>query len=175
MTRYNDFRMNSITIIQKTMVFWDNAHYTQNDNHALYVGAFWKNKMDILEPWIFEGKLIIHERKQRLNMYQSTLLKSEIIRFLRVCLSSQWFTIEVFNIFYANYINGGSHDFYFTYTPPPPNKHNPWLAASVGALQYIQPTGGSVSFIIFYKPIRTGHSPTNLCLINLTKLNFVIE
>ena len=80
-TRYNDFRMNNITIIQKKMVFWDNARYIQNDNHALLVGVFWKNKMETLEPWIFEGELIIHERKQRLNMYQSSLLKSEIICF----------------------------------------------------------------------------------------------
>ena len=35
MTRYNDFKINDITIMQKTMLLWDNAHYTQNDNHAL--------------------------------------------------------------------------------------------------------------------------------------------
>ena len=32
--------MSNITIMQKTMVLWENAHYTQNDNHALYAGAF---------------------------------------------------------------------------------------------------------------------------------------
>ena len=31
--------MSNITIMQKTMVFWDNTHYTRNDNHALYIGA----------------------------------------------------------------------------------------------------------------------------------------
>ena len=40
MTRYNDFRINDITIMQKTMLLWDNAHYTQNDNHALSSWCF---------------------------------------------------------------------------------------------------------------------------------------
>ena len=40
MTRYNDFRINNITIMQKTMLLWDNAHYTQNDNHALSSWCF---------------------------------------------------------------------------------------------------------------------------------------
>ena len=26
----------------ETMIFWDNAHYTQNDNHALLAGALSK-------------------------------------------------------------------------------------------------------------------------------------
>ena len=40
MTRYNDFKINDITIMQKTMLLWDNAHYTQNDNHALSSWCF---------------------------------------------------------------------------------------------------------------------------------------
>ena len=46
MTRYNDFRINNITIMQKTMLLWDNAHYTQNDNYALLVGALKKEGGD---------------------------------------------------------------------------------------------------------------------------------
>ena len=45
-TRYNDFRISGITIMQKTMVLWDNAHYTQNDNHALYVVGALKEEGD---------------------------------------------------------------------------------------------------------------------------------
>ena len=75
--------MSNITIMQKTMVLWDNAHYTQNDNHALYVGAL-KEEGDDSRTVSFEGKVEYHGRKQRLNMYQSSLLKSEINCFLRV-------------------------------------------------------------------------------------------
>ena len=45
-TRYNDFRINDTTIMQKTMLLWDNAHYTQNDNYALLVGALKKEGGD---------------------------------------------------------------------------------------------------------------------------------
>ena len=46
MTRYNDFKINDITIMEKTMLLWDNAHYTQNDNYALLVGALKKEGGD---------------------------------------------------------------------------------------------------------------------------------
>ena len=69
--------------MQKTMVLWDNAHYTQNDNYALYVGAL-KEKVETLEPWLLKAKLNTHGRKQRLNIYQSSLIKLEIHCFLRV-------------------------------------------------------------------------------------------
>ena len=68
--------MSNVTIMQKT-VLWDNAHYTQNDNYALYVGAL-KEKAEAPEPWILKSKLNTHGQKQILNMYQSSLLKSEI-------------------------------------------------------------------------------------------------
>ena len=55
------------------MVLWDNAHYIQNDNHALYVGAL-KEKVETLEPRLLMAKLNTHGQKQRLNMYQSSLL-----------------------------------------------------------------------------------------------------
>ena len=45
-TRYNDIRINDIIIMQKTIVLWDNAHYTQNDNYALLVGALKKEGGD---------------------------------------------------------------------------------------------------------------------------------
>lgn len=48
--------MSNITIMQKTMVLWDNAHYTQNDNHALYVGAL-KEEGDDSRTVAFEGKV----------------------------------------------------------------------------------------------------------------------
>ena len=72
MTRYNDFRINDITIMQKTMLLWDNAHYTQNDNYALLVGAL-KKEGETLEPWLLLAKLKTRDRKQKLNMYQSSL------------------------------------------------------------------------------------------------------
>ena len=48
--------MSNITIMQKTLVLWDNAHYTQNDNHALYVGAL-KEEGDDSRTMAFEGKV----------------------------------------------------------------------------------------------------------------------
>ena len=38
------------------MVLWDNAHYIQNDNHALYVGAL-KEEGDDSRTMAFEGKV----------------------------------------------------------------------------------------------------------------------
>ncbi len=71
MTRYNDFRINDIIIMQKTMVLWDNAHYTQNENYALLVGAL-KKEGETLEPWLLLARLKTRGRKQKLNMYQSS-------------------------------------------------------------------------------------------------------
>ena len=54
MTRYNDFKINDITIMQKTMLLWDNAHYTQNDNHALSSWCFkrrWRLNIKVKE-WL---------------------------------------------------------------------------------------------------------------------------
>ena len=53
MTRYNDFKINDITIMQKTMLLWDNAHYTQNDNHALSSWCF-KKKVETqkVKEWL---------------------------------------------------------------------------------------------------------------------------
>ena len=42
--------------MQRTMVFWDNAHYTQKDNHALYVGAL-KAEGDDSRAVAFEEKI----------------------------------------------------------------------------------------------------------------------
>ena len=58
----------------ESIMFWDNAHYTQNDNHALLIGAFWKNKMETLEPWIFGGKLIVHKKTQTFHVPELTAL-----------------------------------------------------------------------------------------------------
>ena len=68
--------MSNITIMQKTMVLWDNAHYTQNENHALYVGNF-KEKVETLESCLLKAKLNTHGRKRRLNMYQSSQLQNQ--------------------------------------------------------------------------------------------------
>ena len=54
-TRNKYFRKSNVTIMQKTMVLWDNAHYTQNDNYALYVGAL-KEKVET-RTVVFESKV----------------------------------------------------------------------------------------------------------------------
>ena len=41
-TIYNNFRRNNTVNMLQSIIFWDNAHYTQNDNYALLASALSK-------------------------------------------------------------------------------------------------------------------------------------
>ena len=78
--------------MQKTMLLWDNAHYTQNDNYALLVGALKKEGRDsrtvafvgkVENPW--------SETKTK-HVPELLVLKTEVIIYfflLRSCMFRQ--------------------------------------------------------------------------------------
>ena len=63
--------------MQKTMLLWDNAHYTQNDNHALSSWCF-KKKVETLEPWLLLARLKTRSRKAK-HVPELLVLKTDVI------------------------------------------------------------------------------------------------
>ena len=79
--------INDITVMQKTMLLWDNAHYTQNDNHALSSWCFrrWRlsNRGFCWQGW----KPVIGNKDKTCT--RALGFKTEVIIYFRSCMLRQ--------------------------------------------------------------------------------------
>ena len=109
-----------------------------------------------------------------------TALNQRLKKFESVCLSGQWITTEVSNIFHVKHTNGGSHIFYLIFLHYPSTKQTQSMASRIRGCPPIRlATLGECK--LFYldrfsiNHLELGILQNSLSLINFPIINFGIE